>query len=312
MPELRMIIPPEMEGRPLRHAALCGLHMSNGQFKRAKFQGEVLLNGVPALANARLLAGSELVIRVPEPVNTQPEPSPLPLCVPYEDDAFLMVDKPAPLPSSSSVRQEGLTLENAVYAYLGCPEAFVYRPVNRLDKGTSGLMLVAKTAHAQHLLQRLLHSADFVREYLAVVEGTPPEAEGLIDLPIGKAEGATVRREIRPDGREARTLYRVLRTENGRSLIRLRLDTGRTHQIRVHMRALGCPVAGDFLYGTELEALPRRFALHSAYCRVKHPITGEWVARESPLPPELERLLTDGQARRGFVAAVPWQCGLWN
>ena len=95
MPELRMIIPPEMEGRSLRHAALCGLHMSNGQFKRAKFQGEVLLNGVPALANARLLAGSELVIRVPEPVNTQPEPSPLPLCVPYEDDAFLMVEKPA-------------------------------------------------------------------------------------------------------------------------------------------------------------------------------------------------------------------------
>ena len=202
-----------------------------------------------------------------------------------------MIDKPAPLPTASSSRQDGVTLENAVFARQGCPEDFVYRPVNRLDKGTSGLMLAAMNAHAQHLLQKQLHGEDFIREYLAVVEGAPPAVEGVIDLPIGKADGATVRREVRPDGKEARTFYRVIEKGPRRSVVRLRLDTGRTHQIRVHMQALGCPVAGDFLYGTELASLPGRFALHSAYLRVRHPITGEWIERESPLPEELKALM---------------------
>ena len=203
-----------------------------------------------------------------------------------------MIDKPAPLPSSSSQKKEGPTLENALYAYAGSPEGFVYRPVNRLDKGTSGLMLAARTAHAQHLLQRLLHGSEFIREYLAVVEGAPPRDRGVIDLPIGKADGATIRREVRADGKPARTYYRVLETRGDRSLLRLRLETGRTHQIRVHLSALGCPVAGDFLYGTELDDLPGRFALHSALVRLRHPVTGEWIERESPLPSALSALLS--------------------
>ena len=113
----------------------------------------------------------------------------------------------------------------------------------------------------------------------------------MIDLPIAKAEGATIRREVRADGKPARTHYRLLETRGGRSLLRLRLDTGRTHQIRVHLSALGCPVAGDFLYGTELDDLPGRFALHSALVRLRHPVTGEWIERESPLPPELSALM---------------------
>lgn len=294
MPELRITIPDELAGHTVARVALRALLMSNRQFKRAKFHGEVLLNGKAALANARVAAGQELLIRVPEKQNARPVSYGAPLSVPYEDEAFLVVDKPAPLSSSTSDRRETPTLENAVYTRLGCPEDFVYRPVNRLDKGTSGLMVVAKSAHAQHLLQRTLHSQDFVREYLAVVEGAPPEAEGLIDLPVGKADGATVRRETRADGKEARTLYWNVCTRNGRSLVRLRLDTGRTHQIRVHMQACGCPVCGDFLYGTELNELPGRFALHSAYCRFRHPLTGKWVECESALPPELERLLTRG------------------
>ncbi|MEG0638788.1 MAG: RluA family pseudouridine synthase [Clostridia bacterium] len=292
MQELRLVIPAELEGCTLRHAALCVLHMSSGQFKRAKFHGTVLLDGVPALANARLKTGQVLALCVPEPANTKPVACDIPFGVAYEDEHFLVVDKPAPLPSSSaSAKQEGPTLENALYAYLGCPDGFVYRPVNRLDKGTSGLMLVAKTAHAQHLLQQQLHSERFVREYLAVAQGVPPLPEGCIDLPIAKADGATVRREVSALGKEARTYYKLLRTGNGRSLLWLKLDTGRTHQIRVHLQAIGCPVAGDFLYGTELEQLPRRFALHSARLCVLHPITGEWVEAVSTLPQVLEGLL---------------------
>ena len=292
MPEYRLIIPEALEGRLVRHAAMQGLKLSSGQYKRAKFHGSVLLDGTPAMADAHVHAGQELRVFVPEKDNTQPEAVRIPLVIPYEDEHFWMIDKPAPLPTASSARQAGATLENAVFALMGCPETFVYRPVNRLDKGTSGLMLAAKNAHAQHLLQGLLHTDQFIREYLAVVDGAPPSDEGVIDLPIGKAEGATVRREVRADGKQARTFYRVVARGEKRSLVRLRLDTGRTHQIRVHMAALGCPVTGDFLYGDERpDLLPGRFALHSAYLRVRHPVNGEWIERESPLPPALSALV---------------------
>ena len=291
MHELSLTIPPELDGRCVREAALKGLRMSYGQYKRAKFGGELRLDGTRVLANARVKAGQQLTVCVPESDNTQPQPSVLRLDAAYEDDDLLVVAKPAPLPSASSAHQGGMTLENAVYAHMGCPSGFVYRPVNRLDKGTSGLMVVAKNAHAQQLLQRALHTEGFTREYLAVVEGAPPQDEGLIDLPIGKAEGATIRREVRADGKEARTWYRVLLQKNSRSLLRLRLDTGRTHQIRVHLSALGCPVVGDFLYGAEDAALPGRFALHSAYLKLTHPLTGETLAWECPLPDELARLI---------------------
>ena len=291
MPEYTLIIPEELEGRLVRHAAMQGLKLSSGQYKRAKFHGSVLLNGEPAMADAHVHTGQELRIVIPEKENTRPSAVSIPLSIPYEDEHFWMIDKPAPLPTASSAKQTGPTLENAVFAMMGCPDPFVYRPVNRLDKGTSGLMLAAKNAHAQHLLQKLLHTDDFVREYLAVVDGAPEKDEGVIEWPIGKAEGATVRREVRADGKEARTYYRVLH-RGERSLVRLRLDTGRTHQIRVHMAAMGCPVTGDFLYGTERpDLLPGRFALHSAYLLLRHPVTGEWIQRESPLPEALQALL---------------------
>lgn len=293
MPIHRLTITQAQDGQTVRHAAICELGLSNGEYKRAKFHGAVLLDGAPAIATARLKAGQVLELCVPERERDEPAPTPyaLPLSIPFEDGHFMMIDKPAPLPSASSAKQSEPTLENAVYTHFGCPSPFVYRPVNRLDKGTSGLMLVAKTAYAQHLLQQLLHTDSFIREYLAVVEGRLPEREGVIDLPIQKAEGATVRREINPHGKAARTFYRVLDASGARSLVWLRLDTGRTHQIRVHLSAMGCPVAGDFLYGTELAELTGRFALHSARCVVRHPVTGEWIERESALPPELKALL---------------------
>lgn len=291
MHELRLIITSELDGRTVRDAALRALSMSYGQFKRAKFRGELLLDGERALANARLREGQLLVIRAPEDEGVKPEQADIPLSVAYEDADILIIDKPAPLPSASSPRQKGATLENAVYAHLGCPDGFVYRPVNRLDKGTSGLMVLAKNAHAQQLMQRYLHSEDFVREYIAVVEGAPEPPEGDIDLPIGKADGATIRREVRKDGAPCLTSYRVLESRGGRSLVRLKLHTGRTHQIRVHMSAIGCPVTGDFLYGTETDELKGRFALHSAYLKIRHPITDAVIELTSPLPPELMRLL---------------------
>ena len=163
--------------------------------------------------------------------------------------------------------------------------------MNRLDKGTSGLMAVARNAHAQQLLQKQLHTDAFLREYLAVCDGRPERDAGVINLPIGKADEGT-RRTILPGGLPSRTHYRVMEEgKAGRFLLRLRLETGRTHQIRVHLAALGCPVAGDYLYGRADGALPGRFALHSCFMQLRHPITGQEIALESPLPEDLAALL---------------------
>ena len=190
----------------------------------------------------------------------------------------MAVVKPAPLASQSSRNHPDDSLENAVYAYSGCPENFVYRPVNRLDKGTSGLMMSAKTPYVQDKMQRQLHTPQFRRRYLARTDGVPESREGVIDLPIAKAAGATVKRTVCPEGKPSCTRYRVLEEKEGQALLLLELETGRTHQIRVHLRAIGCPVRGDFLYGKEQpEELPGRFALHSAMLDTVHPVTGERI-----------------------------------
>ena len=274
----------EDEGKRLREILRGRMRISYSAMKSAKWNGEIRLNGEKRTVDVRVQRGDRIEIVMPErePVFI-PEAYAIPLKIPYEDEWMMIVDKPAPMASQSSRKHRGNSLENAVYSHLGRPEGFIYRPVNRLDKGTSGLMVIAKDGHSQDLLQRELHTADFRREYLAMTEGIPEPEEGVIDLPIGKAEGATVRREIRADGKPARTQYRVMeKREDGRALVRLRLETGRTHQIRVHLAAIGCPVCGDFLYGTEMpEAFPGRFALHSAFIRVKHPMSGEFIELES-------------------------------
>ncbi|MFH1513124.1 MAG: RNA pseudouridine synthase, partial [Bacillota bacterium] len=188
----------------------------------------------------------------------------------------------------------GMTLENAVFSYLGEPAGFQYRPVNRLDKGTSGLMVVAMHAHAQQYMQRRLHSDVFLREYLAVCDGFPPANEGVIDAAIAKAEGASIRRIVCAQGRPARTDYRVERAGSFRSLLRLRLHTGRTHQIRVHLASVGCPVTGDFLYGAEHPLLPRRFALHRALLQLET-LNGKHIRLESAPPDVFLKLLSENQ-----------------
>jgi len=257
--------------------------VSHHVFSSLKVRGGVLVDGAPARADLRLSAG-QVVELVLSDRSDGVERDPTPVDVVYEDEDIAIVNKPAPLPCQSSARQQGYALENRMAARYG--EPYVFRPVNRLDKGTSGLMAVAKHPHAQMLLARMLHSDRFAREYLAVLQGRPPESEGLVDAPIRKADGATVRREVAPDGKPARTRYRLLAERDGLSLVRLRLETGRTHQIRVHMQYLGCPVWGDFLYGAEAPELPGRFALHSWRLALDHPMTGERLAFEAPIPLE--------------------------
>lgn len=280
-------------GRRLAAILTGPMQLSRHRVSSLKFSGGIRLDGQSAHTGLTVHAGQTVEVLLTDGPSGL-IPYELPLSVPYRDQDLLIVDKPAPLPAIHSARQDARTLENAVYAALGCPADFCYRPVSRLDKGTSGLMPVALNAHMHARMQRLLHTPDYAREYLAVVEGAPPERAGVCDAPIGHGEG--VRRVVTPEGKPCRTHYRILEQAHGRSLLWLRLDTGRTHQIRVHMAFLGCPVAGDGLYGSPLAELPGRFALHSARLAFTHPLTGERIALESPLPEEVRALLAQENA----------------
>ena len=278
-------------GRQVKYVVRGGMGVSYHQFASLKMREGLRVNGAPVHANHVVGAGDVIEVIMDDPPRAAVAPDPTPVAIAYEDDDLIILDKPAPLACQCSPKQDGMTLENRLaWRYRDDP-GFVFRPLNRLDRGTSGLMAAAKHAHAAQRLQRLLHTDDFVREYLAVVEG-PMTGGGVVDAPIAKADAATVRRVVDPvHGKPAVTHYRVVEAGRDRSLVRLRLETGRTHQIRVHLAHLGHPIVGDFLYGREDDRLSRRFALHSTYIRLTHPVTGEIIERNSPLPDALAALL---------------------
>ena len=284
-------VQPAEDGKKLRVILRGSMGVSYTALKSAKWNGRIRVNGEAAHTDLTVRAGDRVHMDWAEdtPVYSL-RPYPLPLNIPYEDGELLVADKPAGLASQSSRNHPDDSLENALYTREGCPENYIYRPVNRLDKGTGGLMVIARNPHSQHLLQQMLHTPDFRRRYLALAEGCPEQPEGIIDVPIAKAPGATVRRQADPAGKPSVTRYRVLEERDGKSLILLELETGRTHQIRVHLSHIGCPVCGDFLYGTEdPEHFPGCFALHSAGLIMRHPLTGETL-RLTSLPPWAENM----------------------
>lgn len=276
---MEYIVKPEENGRRVRDILRRSMGVSYTAVKSAKWSGRISLNGESVHTDARVSAGDKVGIEWAEDEPAYAlKPYELPLEIPYQDEHLIVVAKPAGIASQSSRNHPDDSLENALYAWSGCPENYIYRPVNRLDKGTGGLMIVARTPHAQHLLQKQLHTPSFRRRYLAWTDGKPEADEGVLDYPIAKAPGATVRRMVSPEGKPSRTRYRVLREQGDGALVLLELETGRTHQIRVHLSHIGCPVRGDFLYGTERpEEFPGCFALHSAMTEMVHPATNEVI-----------------------------------
>ena len=279
---LSFTLGPEHEGRRVGRLVQTLGGVSNHGYARLKRENGVLLDGKTARADERAHAGQVLSLGMPEETDV---PAGCPLTILYQDEDLIVLDKPAPMPVMSSPRQQGPTVEKILSA-----GGAVFRPVNRLDKGTSGLMVCARNAYMQQRMQRLLHTDDFVRGYLAVTDGTW-SGRGVIELPIRRENDSAVRRVAAQDGRPCVTRYETLKNENRRTLVRLRLETGRTHQIRVHMAAIGHPVTGDYLYGKPLPELPGRFALHSAALSFRHPLSGETLCFDSPLPPALSALL---------------------
>jgi 23S rRNA pseudouridine1911/1915/1917 synthase len=270
--------------------------------------GGVLVDGRVARASLRLKRGQAISVRLPAPQPAGPLPEDIPLSVVYEDSHLLVVDKPAGLVVHPGAGRATGTLVNALLHRVRDLSGIggVVRPgiVHRLDRGTSGLLVVAKDDASHLALSRQFSGRTVEKEYLAVVLGVPRAAEGTIDVPIGRDPVHRKRMSARaPRGRAARSTYRVLETLDGAALLRVRIATGRTHQIRVHLAAVGHPVAGDPTSGGQrrpvsrrpearaaLEALSRP-ALHAAHLAFSHPASGERVSFSSPLPADLEALL---------------------
>lgn len=291
---LTLSITPELAGTEVNTLLRRTLGLSGTVLRRIKWlEDGITLDGARVNVRVRAKEGQTLAVRLTDPELTSGvAPIPGPLDIVYEDWDLIVLNKAPGVLVHPGHGHFDDTLGNfLMYHYKITGEESDFHPVHRLDKGTSGLLVAAKHPHAQERLKLQLHTGGFRRVYLAVCDGAPPAPSGVVDAPIGLAEGAPDRRAVHPGGKPARTHYRVLRVCGPRTLVELELETGRTHQIRVHMAHLGCPLTGDFLYGTENRALIARPALHSARLELTHPITGTPLRFAAPLPADLAELI---------------------
>ncbi len=313
---MRFVVEPEARGMRLSKYLFDRLKLSRTLVRKAKAAGGILVDGRPA-RTSHVLAGGEVVeVRVVQEGRVEPEP--VPIQVVWEDPYLLVVDKPAGMVVHPVRDYVSGTLANGVaYHLLQSGSDPVARPVQRIDRETSGLVLFAKEPAVAGLLSRELERQKLERRYIALVEGAVAADAGTVDKPLRRvwghpvarevaegprtpeqerllAEAAAAGRALREDwtaaGQPAVTHWRVLRRWPAATMLELRLETGRTHQIRVHMAHLGHPLLGDELYGGSRRLIGRQ-ALHAAGLAFAHPVTGEMMRFEAPLPPDLADLV---------------------
>lgn len=290
---LTYTVTPEEDGRMVKGILRGSLQLSYTLLKSLKWrENAILLNGQSVHVNAIVHAGDVVSVALSERTPREDlycanaaKPD-----IVYEDDDLLVLNKPAGVamhPKSGDASAPSLAA--MLTSYLG--EGSVPHFVSRLDKGTSGLLIAAKSGYVHDRLRRALHSSDLRREYRAVAVGRVEPPYGVIDAPIGRAEGSIIRRCVRADGLPSLTEYETMQVNDRFTLLRLRPQTGRTHQLRVHMAYLGHPLAGDWLYGTEDKTLIARPALHSYELWFTQPVTGQELHFTAPIPQDMQRLM---------------------
>lgn len=260
----------------------------------------ILVNGVHYYMKQTLKAGDRLLVRIQETESSRNIP---PVCAPlsivYEDEDLIVVNKPAGMPIHPSLNNYTNSLANALawyYQQQGKP--FIFRCCNRLDRDTSGLTVVAKHLVSGNILSTMTKKKEVRREYLAVVRGHIVPESGIISAPLARKGGTIIERVVDFDrGEPAVTHYHLVREANGHSLVALQLETGRTHQIRIHLKHLGFPLVGDYLYNPDMEYISRQ-ALHSFRLSFPHPITGEAMDFTAPLPEDMRNILTERSSLR--------------
>lgn len=257
----------------------------------------VLRNSLPVFMTHRLNADDILQIHIIEENSSKNIiPVQLPLHIVYEDEDLIIVDKPAGMPIHPSENNRCNSLGNAVAWYFEQQRIpFVFRCINRLDHDTSGLTIIAKHMISAGILSAMAAekgNQSICREYLAIVRGKVVPPEGTINAPLSRKPGSIIERTVDfQHGERAVTHYRVLKEENNHSLVSLALETGRTHQIRIHMKYLGYPLIGDYLYNPDMEHISRQ-ALHSCRLSFTHPITGQKMDFSAPLPEDMESVFS--------------------
>jgi 23S rRNA pseudouridine1911/1915/1917 synthase len=272
--------------------------LTRSQAQKLIGKGLVQVNGAVAKASLKLSNGDRVTVTIPPPTSSLLEPETIPFAVLYEDDDVLVIDKPAGLPVHPAPGHPEHTLVNAILAYLSVPPdtGDPLRPgiVHRLDMNTSGVMLVAKNRVARASLVEQFKARSVTKLYLVLVRGHLAPERGVIEAPIGRDPRNRKRMAVvaEDQGRPARTEYRVLKYIDNYSLLEVTPETGRTHQIRVHLAAIGHPVVGDATYGVKSTFLSRQF-VHASRLGFRLPSSGEYVEFESSLPADLEQALRD-------------------
>ena len=255
----------------------------------------ILVNGVHYYMRQELSTGDHLQVRICETQNSEKiPPTKLALDIIYEDEDLLVLNKPAGMPIHPSLNNYTNSIANALaYYFQSQGKPFIFRCCNRLDRDTSGLTIVSKHLVSGSILSDMTKYRKVHREYLAIVRGSVTPSEGTIQAPLGRKDGTIIERTVDWEhGEDAVTHYKVVKEANGHSLVSLRLETGRTHQIRIHMKYLGYPLIGDYLYNTDMEYMTRQ-ALHSHHMEFTHPITGEHMSFTAPLPEDMARVMQE-------------------
>ena len=269
----------EGDSRELKGFLLSEIELSVTMLKKIKYSG-LFVNGEKATVRKTVKDGDLIEILFPTEDSSEIEAIEHPINVIYEDEDVLAVSKPTSMPVHPSKGNSLVTLANAVmWYYRDIP--FVFRAVNRLDRDTSGRVLIAKNADAAHRLSSAMKRGEFIKEYLAIVDGIPDQF-GTVNAKIAREHEGEMKRVVRDDGKDAVTHYELIKTDGERSLVRIRLETGRTHQIRVHMAHIGHPLTDDFLYGNGSSG--DTYNLHAERLSFPHPRTGKIITLTSPAP----------------------------
>lgn len=290
MSEITYTVPPGIENVAVKEFLKnCGI--SSTHWKKIKFSGNFYCNDLPVSHPARLLVSTGDIVKWHLEEKSDIIPQDIPIKIPFEDNYLLIVDKPKGMLVHPTHGEVTGTLANACLGYYKkCGYELNFHPVHRLDRNTSGLVLIVKAPELHHKIAPKGKKL-FSRVYTAIVHGRLKEKKGTIDLPIGRDENSIIRRKIKSDGVFAVTHYEVLRYLEDMTLLKATLETGRTHQIRVHFAAIGNPLVGDDLYGGKRDKIDRH-ALHSSEISFTHPVTNEFVKVTSPLPDDMMKLLS--------------------
>lgn len=285
---LEFLVPETITPMPIKDYLRRHVGFSLTIWRKIKHSGTLSVNHHHIPINHIVHPGDLITVNRQQPCSIVPTKLPLNIC--YEDDYILVIDKPAGMLVHPTTTEHRTTLANGVMHYYQTMQLpYTFHPVHRLDRNTSGLVLIAKHPHIQHLLSRN-DIKNINRQYVALASGRILPAEGIIDEPIARHPDSIIQRMVHDSGQHAITSYKLLKGLSNASLVELTLLTGRTHQIRVHLAHIGHPLLGDDLYGGSREFIERQ-ALHAARLSFSHPVSGKIIDVSSPLPIDLLQLI---------------------